>query len=40
VEAVEVLWDKYHVSLRELEAARDAAVARLEGFVEELGYGG
>jgi type I restriction enzyme M protein len=38
VEVLETLWDKYHVSLRELEAERDAAVARLEGFVEELGY--
>jgi type I restriction enzyme M protein len=38
VAALETLWDKYHVSLRELEAERDAAAARLEGFVEELGY--
>jgi type I restriction enzyme M protein len=38
VEILETLWDKYHVSLRELEAERDAAVARLEGFVRELGY--
>jgi hypothetical protein len=26
--------------MRELEAERDAAAARLEGFVEELGYDG
>jgi len=38
VAAVENWWDKYHVSLREIEAERDMAVARLEGFVEELGY--
>jgi type I restriction enzyme M protein len=39
VAAVENLWDKYRVSLQDLEAERDAAAARLEGFVEELGYG-
>jgi type I restriction enzyme M protein len=38
VAAVENWWDKYHVSLREIEAERDMAVARLGGFVEELGY--
>ncbi len=38
VAALETLWDKYHVSLRELEAERDTAAARLAGFVEELGY--
>ena len=38
VAAVENWWGKYHVSLREIEAERDMAVARLEGFVEELGY--
>jgi type I restriction enzyme M protein len=38
VEALETWWDKYRVSLRELEAERDAAKARLDGFVEELGY--
>ena len=38
VAAVENWWDKYHVSLREIEEEREIAVARLEGFVEELGY--
>ena len=38
IEAVETLWDKYHISLQELEAERDAAAAELEGYVEELGY--
>ena len=38
VEALETLWDKYHVSLQALEAERDAAAARLAGFVEALGY--
>ena len=40
IETVETLWDKYHISLQELEAERDAAAAaELEGYVEELGYG-
>lgn len=30
--------DKYAVTLRDLEAQRDAAAARLEGFLKELGY--
>jgi type I restriction enzyme M protein len=38
IEAIETWWDKYHVSLHELEAERDAAVAQLDEFVEELGY--
>ena len=37
-EALETWWDKYRVSLRELEAERDAAKARLDEFVKELGY--
>jgi type I restriction enzyme M protein len=36
---VEALWDKYHVSLRALEAERDAAAAQLKSYVEELEYG-
>jgi type I restriction enzyme M protein len=36
--ALETWWDKYRVSLRELEAERDAAKAQMDGFVEELGY--
>lgn len=35
---VESWWDKYRVSLRELEAAREQAAATLAGYVEELGY--
>ena len=38
IEAIETWWNKYHVSLRALEAEREAAAARLDGFVEELGY--
>ncbi len=38
VTALENLWDKYHVSLAEIEAERDAARAKLTGFVEGLGY--
>ena len=40
VAAVENWWDKYQVSLREIEAERDVMVSRLEGFVEALGYVG
>jgi len=36
----EALWDKYRVSLRELEASRDEAAARLESLLEELGHAG
>lgn len=35
---VEGWWDKYRVSLRELEAAREQAAATLAGYLEELGY--
>ncbi len=38
VAALETLWNKYHVSLRELEAERDEAAAQLDDFVKELGY--
>jgi type I restriction enzyme M protein len=38
IEELESWWDKYRVSLRELEAEREAAKAQLDGFVEELGY--
>lgn len=38
VAALENLWDKYRVSLAEIETERDAARAKLEGFVEGLGY--
>jgi type I restriction enzyme M protein len=35
---LERLWDKYRVSLTEIEAARTAATDRLSGFLKELGY--
>ena len=38
VAALENLWDKYRVSLAEIEAERDEARTKLAGFVEELGY--
>ena len=38
VAAVENWWDKYHVSLREIEAEREATVGRLDEFVGDLGY--
>lgn len=34
----EQLFDKYSVSLRQIEDEREAAAARLKGFVQELGY--
>jgi type I restriction enzyme M protein len=40
VAAVENEWDKYRVTLRHIDGERDAAKARLDGFLEELGYGG
>ena len=36
--AVENLWNKYGVSLRAIKVERDAATARLDGFLKELGY--
>jgi type I restriction enzyme M protein len=38
VAAVENWWDKYHVSLREIEIERDAKMKQLDEFVGELGY--
>ena len=38
VAAVEVWWSKYRVTLRDIEGERDAAKARLYGFLGELGY--
>ncbi len=38
IAAVENWWDKYKVTAREIEAERDAAKAKLEGFLKELGY--
>ena len=39
VAAVEGEWDKYRVTLRDIEGERDAAKAGLDGFLKELGYG-
>lgn len=39
VEAVKTWWDKYRVTLRDIEAERDEAKAQLEAFLGELGYG-
>lgn len=38
VAVVENWWDKYRVTLRDIEADRDAAKAKLDGFLTELGY--
>jgi type I restriction enzyme M protein len=38
VEAFEVWWDKYQVTLASLERERDAAAEKLAGFLKELGY--
>jgi len=38
IAAVENWWDKYKVTAREIEAERDAAKEKLEGFLKELGY--
>lgn len=40
VNAVENWWTKYHVTLRDIEAERDAAKTKLDGFLKELGYVG
>jgi type I restriction enzyme M protein len=40
IAAVENWWDKYRVTLRAIEAERDAAVSRLAAFMEGLGYVG
>lgn len=38
VGVVENWWDKYRVTLRDIEGERDAAKVRLDGFLKELGY--
>jgi type I restriction enzyme M protein len=38
VAAVEGEWDKYRVTLRNIEGERDGAIAGLNGFLKELGY--
>lgn len=39
VAALENWWDKYAKTLRSIESERDAAAAKVNGFLEELGYG-
>lgn len=38
VRAIENLWDKYAVTAKEIETARDAAAQELQAFLVELGY--
>ncbi len=38
VAVVESWWEKYRVTLTEIEVERDAAKLRLDGFLKELGY--
>ena len=38
ITTLENWWDKYAVSLRQIEAERDAASAELTGFLRGLGY--
>ncbi len=38
IAALEKLWDKYRVTLVDIERERDAAMERLETFTAELGY--
>jgi type I restriction enzyme M protein len=38
IDAFETWWDKYKVTLTELEVERDTAASKLAGFLTELGY--
>jgi type I restriction enzyme M protein len=38
VSAFETWWDKYHVTLTEIETQRDKAAKELQGFLKGLGY--
>lgn len=38
VASIETWWDKYRATLRDIEGERDAAKARLDGFLNELRY--
>jgi type I restriction enzyme M protein len=38
VQAFEIWWDKYQVTLSAIEHERDEAAAELRGFLEDLGY--
>lgn len=38
IAALENWWDKYRVTLQDIEVERDAAVRRLSDFMKGLGY--
>jgi type I restriction enzyme M protein len=38
ITVVENWWDKYHISLQEIETEREMAMSRLEEYAQELGY--
>jgi type I restriction enzyme M protein len=38
IATVENWWDKYRVSLQEIEAEQEEAVKQMQGFIQELGY--
>lgn len=38
VQTLDTWWDKYKITLASIETARDAAAAKLTGFLKELGY--
>lgn len=38
IAAIEKLWDKYRVTLTDIERERDAAMGKLKAFTAELGY--
>src|ERR1019366_9293297 len=38
LDAFETWWDKYQVTLGEIEHSRDAATGAMHGFLVELGY--
>ena len=40
VYGVENLWEKYAVSVRELEVERDGTLKTLDGYLQDLGYFG
>ena len=40
VAALENWWDKYQTSLKQIEARREEAELKLDGFLKELGYAG
>jgi type I restriction enzyme M protein len=39
IAAFETWWDKYWVTLADIEMERDSAAKELKGFLEGLGYG-